>query len=229
MRLEPIGKLRPATLSLFTDPLALEEYEQAVSAARCTTVRQKIQARRVASEEALTTLLPARIQPGESWHVMSAGDVDALSYLAHLLRHQRFDYVALSTWCMAGEDVAQLGLWIDEGRIGRLDAYCGEIFPSQYPDAHAALCAVARRCGGRVAIFRNHAKLFVCIGDNTAYAIESSANINTNPRAEQTALHASDELAAFYKAYFDGIRSYLRDFDDWQPMPTHLDAMPEPA
>ena len=59
------------------------------------------------------------------------------------------DYVLFSTWCMIGEDVERFSRWIDEGKIGRLDCYVGEIFPSQYADAHEMLCTVAARTGAR--------------------------------------------------------------------------------
>lgn len=50
-----------------------------------------------------------------------------------------------------------------------------------------------------------------------AFVCESSANINTNPRAEQTAIHLDRGLADFYRQFFDGVKSYNRDFDDFTP------------
>ena len=69
---------------------------------------------------------------GESYHFITAGDVDSLSYLKAILRQQSLNYCLLSTWCMSAEDILQLQLWCDEGRIQRLDIYVGEIFPSTY-------------------------------------------------------------------------------------------------
>lgn len=69
---------------------------------------------------------------GESYHFITAGDVDSLSYLKAVLRQQSLKYCLLSTWCMAAEDILQLQLWCDEGRIQQLDMYVGEIFPSTY-------------------------------------------------------------------------------------------------
>ena len=40
--------------------------------------------------------------------------------------------------------------------------------------------------------------------------IESSANVNTNPRIEQSTIHRSTDLYAFYAELFDGIRSIDR-------------------
>lgn len=149
--------------------------------------------------------------------MISQGDIDSLTYLAHIIGHDQLDYLLLSTWCMAGEDVARLGQWINEGKIGRLDCYVGEIFPNQYVDAYAMLCATARKTGGRVCVFRNHAKIFVGGNSRIQFAIESSANINTNPRCEQTAVHIDTGLFGFYKNFYDGVKSFTRDFDNWIP------------
>lgn len=105
-------------------------------------------ARRAASDAHLAEILPLDIVPGDAWHVISQGDVDALSYLAHLLKSGPLDYVALSTWCMAQADAEQLRDWLLAGTLGRLDAYVGEIFPGQYPGEHETLCAAIRSAGG---------------------------------------------------------------------------------
>jgi hypothetical protein len=149
--------------------------------------------------------------------VISSGDIDSLSYLAHLLKHRRMNHVALSTWCMAMEDVRRIDAWLQDGTIGRLDAYVGEIFPGQYADEHAALCKAVRPAGGRVCVFRNHSKLYMCRSGADAWVIESSANINTNPRTENTTITADVEIYRHHLAYFDGVRSFNRDFDDWTP------------
>lgn len=195
------------------------EYEEPASAGQARALRTAHRhiARRAKSEEVLHEILPPVIAPGESWHVLSAGDVDALSYLAHLLRETPMDHVILSTWCMARADVEQLLEWVDAAKIRCLDAYVGEIFPGQYADADELLRPLVRRTGGRVAVFRNHSKLFLARAGARAWVVESSANVNTNPRAENTTITADWELYQHYKAYLDGIRSFDRDFDDWTP------------
>lgn len=194
--------------------------KQSVDRARSIASKHRIVARRSASEAVLSEIIPELIVPGDSWHVMSAGDVDSLSYIAHIIEREPLDYLLFSSWCMVTEDVERFAKWIADGRLGRLDAYVGEIFPNQYSDAHALLCDVCRTIGGRVAVFRNHSKIYAGQNSRFSFAIESSANINTNPRAEQTAIHASAELFDFYKRYFDGIKSYQRNFDNWTPYET---------
>lgn len=207
---------------LFDDELAAAEaalaaHGQDKKRVRMLATRARRETRRTKSESHLAEVWPACLEVGTSYHFMSAGDVDALSYLAMILREHPLELLVFSTWCMSMQDVEQLDTWLNEGKIGRIDAYCGEIFPNQYCDEHATLCDVVRPAGGRVAVFRTHAKIFAGFGDSIAFAIESSANINTNPCAEQTAVHVDEDLARFYKDYFDGVKSFNRDFDTWQP------------
>lgn len=188
--------------------------------ARATRTRQRVMMARANSEAQLSDLLPARIQPGDAWHVITGGNVDGLSYLAHLLKGERADHVLLSTWCMAIDDVNQLARWLADGTIGRLDCYVGEIFPSQYAPAFEQLCEVVRAHGaGRVAVFRNHSKVQVIANHRRRYyvTVEGSANLNTNPRTEQATITSSRDLATFYRQFFDGIKSYSRNFDNWTP------------
>lgn len=41
--------------------------------------------------------------------------------------------------------------------------------------------------------------------------------MNTNPRTESTVLSFGAAIFAFYKVFYDGIKSFSRDFDDVAP------------
>ena len=47
--------------------------------------------------------------------------------------------------------------------------------------------------------------------------IESSANVDTNPRIEQTCITIDEGLAGFYKSFFDQMIDYDQRYQDWQP------------
>jgi hypothetical protein len=180
--------------------------------ARATKVAHRMQLRRAKGEAALATLLPERLADGDSYHVISSGDVDALSYLAHLLKATHFDYVALSTWCIARPDLDQIAGWLDTGRIDRFELYAGEIFPSQYGDEYEQMLKLAIMYDCRLVVAKNHSKVTLASNEADAYylVMESSANVNTNPRIEQTAVHASRPLFEFYRDFFHGLKSIDR-------------------
>lgn len=164
--------------------------------------------RKARSEEALSQALDWYFKPGDCYHCFSFGDVDALTYFKHVLRQQRVLYLALSTWCMAGEDVDDLREWYRRGMLGRVDFYMGEIFPGSYPEVYDAVVDFVAECGGRLTVFRNHSKIMAVVGERFDVLIESSANVNTNPRSENTVLTVDSELVADYVYLLNGIVSF---------------------
>lgn len=188
-------------------------------AARAHMTKSRRACRYAASEQRLREILPEEIAVGESWHVLSSGDVDSLSFVAHVVRSVRLDYLALSTWCMSLPDVLQLRSWLSDQTIERIDCYVGEIFPGSYAAEYAELCRVVSPAGGRVAVFRNHSKVLLMRSGTMAWVVESSANINTNPRTENHCITSDVGLFMHHKSYFDSIHAFNREFDDWKPQP----------
>ena len=173
--------------------------------------------RKASSEAALSEALDWYFVEGDCYHCFSFGDVDSLTFFKHVLRQQRVLYLALSTWCMAGEDIDDLRSWHRRGMLGRVDLYVGEIFPGSYPEVYDAALGFLTECGGRLAVFRNHAKVMAIVGERFDCLIESSANVNTNPRSENTVLTVDAQLVRDYVDLFNGIRSFDHFSDDVPP------------
>lgn len=165
--------------------------------------------RRAFSETQLLDLVDLNFADGDSYHFITGGDVDSLSYLKLILRQQCLDHCLFSTWCMASEDIYQIQDWLEAGTIKTMDAYVGEIFPGTYKLEYQLLRPLIEEHGGRVAVFRNHAKIFAGYGPKFAFGVETSANINTNPRTENGCITIGREIYEFYREYFDGIISFI--------------------
>ena len=190
------------------------------TAMRCHTVRGKrlFDVRRFNSEAALLESAPWHFQCGTTYHVISGGDCDALTFLRHVVRQQRLDFCLVSSWCYGVEDVSEMGNWLDRGAVGRFDFYCGEIAKASYAMCAAELGEIARKGGGRLGVFRNHSKVMAFYGERFDGAILSSANVNTNPRTENTVIACQTEIADFYKAFFDDIHPFnYKDFPNFKP------------
>lgn len=168
--------------------------------------------RRARSEAKLAEVLPEHLEVDCAYHVISHGDIDSLSYLAHVLKVQPLDYLMISTWVMAATDVKLLERWVDQGRIACLDFNFGEHMPSEYGDIFIAATALSIYTGGCTKVAANHSKVMLGCNstDNYWWVSESSANVNTNPRIEQTMLTRDQGLFDFYKTFFDGLRSIER-------------------
>ncbi|MEG0375272.1 MAG: hypothetical protein RR672_06520 [Raoultibacter sp.] len=190
------------------------EYVRNVSVFKTMSTQKKM---RLLSEAALSESLEWHLESGVAYHVISCGDVDSLTYLRHVVKDQHVRYCFVSTWCMALEDAKEMGKWIDAGSVDRFDYYVGEIFKGGYRGCRDALDETCAKCNGRVARFRNHSKVMVVFGDEYDCVIESSANVDTNPRTEQTCITVDSGLANFYKDYFDGIKSFDPGYERWEP------------
>lgn len=173
---------------------------------------------RMLSDAALADELDWHFAPGDCWHMLTGGDVDGTSVLLHVLRQQPAPYVLVATWCMGRWDVEQLSRHIDRGNIGRMDVYTGEVFKSSRHAQPSEIRALAARGGGRFVRMMNHAKVCLVYGESVDVCIESSANLNTNPRCENTVITCDTGLCDFYKAWFDSQPHERRgDWPDWSP------------
>ena len=207
----------------FSELMPAEEKEPQENIDKSVQVRKtanRHEMRRVSSELALEKVLPWHFEQGVSYHCISFGDVDSLTYLRVIVKQQKIRYALISTWVMALEDIAAIRSWIERGYIGRVDFYVGEIFKASYFRQYEELISLCKSLGGRVAICRNHSKVIVTIGERFDAVVESSANVNHNPRIEQACITVDSSLAEWYKNFYDGIKSFERDFDEvkpWQP------------
>ena len=197
------------------DPAEIARASRAMVVAKAETRRavakksaNRHHMRRATAEATLAEILPAKIQPGESWHVISRGDIDSLSYVRHVLNGvPHLDHLLMSTWCIAKNDLTEITAWLESGRVDQFDLYAGEIFPGSYGDEYEQFLKMCDLYGCRLVIAKNHSKVTLCAVDEYRLAIESSANVNTNPRIEQTTLTADTELHAFYLDFFTGVKS----------------------
>ncbi len=182
----------------------------------CKELSQKYEYRRAFSEvRLLEAMKHVPLERGKSYNFITAGDVDSLSYLKIVLNQHDLDFVLASTWCMSAEDILQFTDWFESGKIRRLDLYLGEIFPGSYKVEWAMVKKfyAEHPDAGRAAVFRNHSKIYA--GYNTKeefyFGIQTSANINTNPRTEQGCITIDKGLFDFYKNYFDNIKSFEKE------------------
>lgn len=168
--------------------------------------------RRATSEIALLDALPRDFEDGCAYHVITQGDVDALSYLKVIMRAQPLDYLLFSTWCMADDDCDWIAEQLNSGNIRKADAYLGEIFPKSYSGPYQNLQKTwaKHRCG-KICVFRNHSKIFAGKGEKFSFVVEMSCNINTNPRTEQGVITIDEGLFQFYKEWFDKVNSFTKN------------------
>lgn len=172
---------------------------------------------RLLSEAQLDEVADWNFEPGTSYHFLSFGDIDSLSYLRLIARQQNIRYLCLATWCIAREDLEEIKDWVARGIIGRIDFYVGEFTMRRGRGVAAMLNEIAQATGGRVCRFFNHSKVMVVFGERFDCVVEGSANVNTNPRCENMCITVDSDLAHFYKRAYDVELSFDAGYSDWEP------------
>ena len=135
------------------EPKAEKEPEPTVKARTYERGVERHHARRYFSEKALDETLPWHFEPGDCYHIISRGDIDSLTYLRAVVRQQPIEFMLLSTWCMAITDLEEIHEWMQDGYIGRVDFYVGEIFPGSYAGPYNYLKENCIAGGGQVLCF----------------------------------------------------------------------------
>lgn len=149
---------------------------------------------------------------GYTYHYLTNGDVDTLSYLKMILREHKLDYLLFSTWCIAQEDIFQLSDFHEDGFLKVIDAYVGDIVPSNYKMEYSILVPTIEATGGKVVVSRNHSKVMAGCNEVEGFYFvgQGSSNLNTNPRMENFVLSFDKDLFHFYKEFYDGVENYVR-------------------
>jgi hypothetical protein len=176
-------------------------------------LRNKFIYKRAHSElQLLNCLDDKKIEQGVSYNFITQGDVDQLSYLMLVMRTlKKLDYLLVSTWCCSSEDIVYLFNLHEQGKLNKLDFYVGEIFQRSYPKEYELLLHFYKKYPiGRICLFPNNSKIFAGISnDNIGFVVQTSANMNTNPRTENGNIQLDNGLFEFYRDYFNGINSFM--------------------
>lgn len=200
------------------DPEHVAQARQRRQRSMAVKVKARQHARFVGAASELAELLPATFDPGDSWHVVSNGDLDALSFVKHVRQAALYQTLILSSWAISMPAIEYMAAEHAAGRLSRVDAYVGEIMPRDRMNQYAALCALVSATGGRVMTLRTHAKVWLLLADDgSAVTIETSANANYNKRIEQTVLTGSPSVAVMYKHFLDALDVPTPTFPNWVP------------
>ena len=183
--------------------------------AECIKRLSKHDIRKFTSEQALLDAVPEwKLQKGYSYHFMTWGDIDSLSYLLFISKQQVIKECVLSTWAMNHSDIEQIEALLKKGIIKHIDFYVGEIFKNRYSKEYDILKRLNQEYGCNVVLFRNHSKIIAIRGEEYDCVVESSANVNRNPRCENTCITLDTELTTWYFNFFRDIKSFEKVGDD---------------
>ena len=153
---------------------------------------------------------------GDCFHVLTAGDVDLMSFLNWATAGQKLDYLIISSWVVSAIHIAEIEEKVKKGYIKTVDFYASTICWRQFIYSYKAMEEVAQAHGGRVCIFNDHAKLLLGFGEKFNFIVESSGNLQQNVRSENFTVTIDKQLPYYYKEILDSVKSWDNNFNDWK-------------
>lgn len=180
-------------------------------AASARSIRREARHRmkRADRRENLREVLTELPDPGWSVHVLGCNKFDAWTWIPHSIELMggRADELLINTWIISSQHAKELVYLIRSGNVGRTTVMTGLLFKGKDPAAYALLVEELAKHDGRYLAVLSHAKITLLANknNNQYITIESSANLSTNEKVEQTAVHNDRNLYDWYKGWFDGV------------------------
>lgn len=138
-----------------------------------------------------------------SIHGLTKGQYSLLDIITHVTHKTGPCHLDISTWTAAKTDVQAVCDWLNSGHITSARWLVDLTFQRRTPE----IATQIRRLFGddAIRVAQNHCKLSVLTNAEWSVVIQTSMNLNFNPRFENFTLQHDPELASFYTQLFDEI------------------------
>lgn len=156
----------------------------------------------------LKTALPVMPTPSESYRMLSVkGGFSSISLIAHIAQAEKIESLYISTFRVG---IKQFDVLMDLKRKGRLEAV--SIITSglqgENQKKYDYLSPVLDGCQKnrwRICELNNHSKVILAKTKNGHYVIETSSNLNENPKIEQFIVENDVGLFDWYREFFEAV------------------------
>ena len=150
--------------------------------------------------EGLLDRLP---EDGEVYKFLSTGGFSAISFIRFVARRTVIRRLTVSTLRVGKKEMQALHVLHSGQRLDRAEFLIGSFMKNDsktgrrygYYDLFEQIC---QRNGWTFAVAQNHSKLLLFDTDAGKFVIETSSNLNENPKMEQFSFERSAELYEFY-------------------------------
>ena len=201
--------------SRFTAPPrpAFGRFAATVQAEPQTRTTTKAEARHMRQARLAAEVIPELPNPGESLHVILAGEIDLCSVVLAVLPRVRCTHLRLTTLAMSTRNMTELLGVLENNPAMRFTLIVSEFYKSHNKEAWQEFTSnLAEFPGAKATAARVHLKLVGFEIENAVpVIIESSADLRRNGNAEFAAVHRDEALHRFYAEFIDRMASSRHD------------------
>ena len=136
------------------------------------------------------------------------GGFSSISFVKYIADHTHVYEFYASSFRIGKKELLLINSMFSSGHIDRCHFAVGTLMASGgesgrkygYYECFKGLCD---RNGWEYMVVNNHSKILLFNTDKGKYVIETSSNLNENPKIEQFSFEQSEELFEFYKGVFE--------------------------
>lgn len=169
-----------------------------------TVARVDVRTLREPKAAARTSLASVGVpKPGEVLFTLTAGQWSLLDLIRACLDATGPAAVRLSTWTTGVRDAENAAWLLTTGAMTSLQVFTDSGFPAREPDYTARVVALWGL--DSIIVTETHAKVATIRAPGWTLAIESSMNLNRNPRYENATIAHVEAVADLYDGWFDDL------------------------
>lgn len=145
----------------------------------------------------------------EVYKMVSCGNFSSISVVVHVARQTKIRNLYASSFRIGRKQLQAIDALHKNGRIGKCYFAVGTLMKNDsetgkkyhYYDDFETIC---KKNNWEYATINNHSKILLFDTDDGKYVLETSSNLNENPKIEQLSFEKDDELYEFYRSIFEG-------------------------
>mgnify|MGYP006920299732 FL=1 len=162
-------------------------------------------------ENAIIEDLTPKLPEDESFVYITSGGFSSIAFIVWIAGQTRIKSLFASTLRVGVRQAQMLDGLHNDGRLDKVDLLVGGAMKDNCEHNRGygyleQITDIFQTNGWTVSMYNNHSKVMLFDTDAGKFVIESSSNLNENPKVEQFRLEKSAELFDFYSSFFWGIR-----------------------
>lgn len=139
--------------------------------------------------------------------LISDGGFSSISFIRYVAEHTHINHLYASTLRVGRKHLECLDVMHRQGMLGGCTLIVGSIMKqdSEYVKKYKYyddLTEVCEKNGWEVIVEQNHSKVILFDTEDGYFVLETSSNLNENPKREQFSFEKSEELFNFYLQIF---------------------------
>lgn len=162
----------------------------------------------LASVRELERLLDHLPEEDEIYKFLSGGGFSSASFVRFVGKRAHIHRLTATTLRVGKKEIESLNALKVSGRLDEAQFLIGSFMRKDSAQGlsygyYQIFKQICQRHGWKFAVAQNHSKVLLFDTDQGKYVLETSSNLNENPKMEQFSFEKSDALYDFYFAVFD--------------------------